>query len=118
METFFWCRNNYLLSALYTTSAINRYHCIFLLHCGHNAELHLLCPKIISLFVLVIKTSNDASVMSRTFACIADVLGCKADNNGGLRSGPAANFLWKKGLTLLEVKMILDKNLLRNPELV
>ena len=51
----------------------------------------------------MIKTSNDASVRSRVFACIADVLGCKAKNRGGLRSGPAANHLWKKGLLLLEV---------------
>jgi len=51
----------------------------------------------------VIRTADNASVMSRSFACIADVLGCKANNSGGLRSGPAANFLWKKGLALLEV---------------
>ena len=56
----------------------------------------------------VIKNTNDASVMSRAFACIADVLGCKAENQGGLRSGPAANSLWKKGLTLLEVLCQID----------
>ena len=47
--------------------------------------------------------------MSRAFACIADVLGCKSENQGGLRSGPAANSLWKKGLTLLEVLCQKDK---------
>ena len=59
----------------------------------------------------VIKTSQDASVMSRAFACIADVLGCKAENQGGLRSGPAANHLWKKGYSLLEVSSVFQLSL-------
>ena len=70
-----------------------------------NANHIILIQNNSCLFCLitVIKTTADASIMSRAFACIADVLGLKAENQGGLRSGPAANSLWNKGLTLLEV---------------
>ena len=42
-------------------------------------------------------------MISRTLACIADVLGVKAGGIGGLRSGPAANYTWKAALELIKV---------------
>ena len=42
-------------------------------------------------------------MLSRTLACIADIIGVKANNKGGLRSGPAANLSWQEGLELLKV---------------
>ena len=42
-------------------------------------------------------------MISRAFACIADVLGSKAAGQGGLRSGPAANKDWELGYKYIKV---------------
>ncbi|XP_078067282.1 L-fucose kinase isoform X2 [Mustelus asterias] len=44
----------------------------------------------------------DTGVAARTLACVADVLGCMAGGQGGLRSGPAANPAWTDAFQLLE----------------
>ncbi|XP_075045508.1 LOW QUALITY PROTEIN: L-fucose kinase [Mixophyes fleayi] len=46
--------------------------------------------------------SGDAGVAARALACVADLLGCMAAGEGGLRSGPAANRAWSPGYQLLE----------------
>ncbi|XP_033897198.1 L-fucose kinase isoform X1 [Acipenser ruthenus] len=46
--------------------------------------------------------SQDPGVAARALACIADVLGCMAGGEGGLRSGPAANPAWTPSFQLLE----------------
>lgn len=48
------------------------------------------------------------AVLSRTLACIADLIGAKADGKGGLRSGPAANLAWQEGFQLLENDKIVE----------
>ncbi|NWR80720.1 FUK kinase, partial [Centropus unirufus] len=50
----------------------------------------------------VASTAGDAGVAARALACIAEVLGCMARGEGGLRSGPAANREWAKAFGLLE----------------
>ncbi|XP_063801940.1 L-fucose kinase isoform X2 [Pseudophryne corroboree] len=50
----------------------------------------------------VASESDDAGVAARALACVADLLGCMADGEGGLRSGPAANSAWAPGYRLLE----------------
>ncbi|XP_022341951.2 L-fucose kinase-like isoform X3 [Crassostrea virginica] len=45
---------------------------------------------------------SDPGVAARTLANIADVLGSRAGQRGGLRSGPAANKAWAKAFHLLE----------------
>lgn len=49
-------------------------------------------------------SKGDPGVAARTLANIADVLGSKAGQKGGLRSGPAANKAWAKAFNLLEVR--------------
>ena len=44
-----------------------------------------------------------AGTAARTLANMADVLGCLAGPQGGLRSGPAANRDWAQAFQLLEV---------------
>lgn len=39
---------------------------------------------------------------ARALACVADVLGCMAEGQGGLRSGPAANPEWMQPFSYLE----------------
>lgn len=39
---------------------------------------------------------------ARALACVADVLGCMAEGQGGLRSGPAANPGWMRPFSYLE----------------
>lgn len=39
---------------------------------------------------------------ARVLACVADVLGCMAEGQGGLRSGPAANPEWARPFSYLE----------------
>ncbi|XP_053304582.1 L-fucose kinase [Spea bombifrons] len=46
--------------------------------------------------------AEDPGIAARAFACIADLLGCMAGGDGGLRSGPAANKAWTAGYQLLE----------------
>ncbi|OXB54282.1 hypothetical protein ASZ78_002909 [Callipepla squamata] len=50
----------------------------------------------------VASTADDAGVAARALACIADVLGCMAHGEGGLRSGPAANREWASAFRHLE----------------
>lgn len=55
-----------------------------------------------SLYFPVASTADDAGVAARALACIADVLGCLAQGEGGLRSGPAANTRWASAFRRLE----------------
>uniref|UniRef100_A0A8B9SCV9 Fucose kinase n=1 Tax=Apteryx owenii TaxID=8824 RepID=A0A8B9SCV9_APTOW len=50
----------------------------------------------------VASTAADAGIAARALACIADVLGCMARGEGGLRSGPAANKEWASAFGRLE----------------
>ncbi|KAM4614483.1 L-fucose kinase [Discoglossus pictus] len=50
----------------------------------------------------VASTAEDPGIAARALACIADLLGCMAGGEGGLRSGPAANKAWAIGYQLLE----------------
>ncbi|RLW01216.1 hypothetical protein DV515_00008186 [Chloebia gouldiae] len=50
----------------------------------------------------VASTASDAGIAARALACIADVLGCMAQGEGGLRSGPAANREWASAFGRLE----------------
>ncbi|KAM9289175.1 L-fucose kinase isoform 3-T3 [Morus bassanus] len=50
----------------------------------------------------VASTTGDAGIAARALACIADVLGCMARGEGGLRSGPAANREWALAFGHLE----------------
>ncbi|XP_030313845.1 L-fucose kinase [Calypte anna] len=50
----------------------------------------------------VASTAGDAGIAARALACIAEVLGCMARGEGGLRSGPAANREWASAFGLLE----------------
>lgn len=45
---------------------------------------------------------GDPGVAARALACVADVLGCMAEGQGGLRSGPAANPEWMQPFSYLE----------------
>ncbi|XP_028333388.1 L-fucose kinase isoform X3 [Physeter macrocephalus] len=45
---------------------------------------------------------GDPGVAARALACVADVLGCMAEGQGGLRSGPAANPDWVRPFSYLE----------------
>ncbi|XP_009953026.1 PREDICTED: L-fucose kinase-like, partial [Leptosomus discolor] len=47
-------------------------------------------------------TASDAGIAARALACIAEVLGCMARGEGGLRSGPAANREWASAFGRLE----------------
>ncbi|NXA41609.1 FUK kinase, partial [Eudromia elegans] len=46
--------------------------------------------------------ADDAGIAARALACVADVLGCMAQGEGGLRSGPAANKEWAPAFEHLE----------------
>ncbi|KAF2978886.1 hypothetical protein EK904_006136, partial [Melospiza melodia maxima] len=50
----------------------------------------------------VASMAGDAGIAARALACIADVLGCMAQGEGGLRSGPAANREWASAFGRLE----------------
>lgn len=50
----------------------------------------------------VASTTSDPGVAARALACIADLLGCMAKGEGGLRSGPAANKTWTLAFQHLE----------------
>ncbi|XP_030907754.2 L-fucose kinase isoform X7 [Melopsittacus undulatus] len=50
----------------------------------------------------VASTAGDAGIAARALACIAEVLGCMARGEGGLRSGPAANREWASAFERLE----------------
>ncbi|XP_040135598.1 L-fucose kinase isoform X4 [Ictidomys tridecemlineatus] len=46
--------------------------------------------------------AGDPGVVARALACVADVLSCMAEGQGGLRSGPAANPEWMRPFSYLE----------------
>ncbi|NWR19674.1 FUK kinase, partial [Emberiza fucata] len=50
----------------------------------------------------VASMASDAGIAARALACIAEVLGCMAQGEGGLRSGPAANREWASAFGRLE----------------
>ncbi|NXT74836.1 FUK kinase, partial [Zapornia atra] len=50
----------------------------------------------------VASMAGDAGIAARALACIAEVLGCMARGEGGLRSGPAANREWAPAFGHLE----------------
>ncbi|NWX19054.1 FUK kinase, partial [Aegotheles bennettii] len=50
----------------------------------------------------VASTASDAGIAARALACVAEVLGCMAQGEGGLRSGPAANGAWASAFGRLE----------------
>ncbi|KAM8983394.1 L-fucose kinase [Ara ararauna] len=50
----------------------------------------------------VASTAGDAGIAARALSCIAEVLGCMARGEGGLRSGPAANREWASAFGRLE----------------
>ncbi|XP_067905880.1 L-fucose kinase [Heterodontus francisci] len=58
--------------------------------------------QILNTLDTVAATTEDLGVAARTLACVADVLGCMARGQGGLRSGPAANWAWTDAFQLLE----------------
>ncbi|XP_038663039.1 L-fucose kinase isoform X2 [Scyliorhinus canicula] len=58
--------------------------------------------QILNTLDAVATTTEDMGVAARTLACVADVLGCMAGGQGGLRSGPAANPAWTDAFQLLE----------------
>ncbi|NP_001108290.1 fucose kinase L homeolog [Xenopus laevis] len=50
----------------------------------------------------VASVAEDPGIAARALASVADVLGCMAGGEGGLRSGPAGNKAWSFGYQLLE----------------
>nr|XP_014347917.1 PREDICTED: L-fucose kinase [Latimeria chalumnae] len=58
--------------------------------------------QIVTTLDQVATETMDPGVAARALACIADVLGCAAKGEGGLRSGPAANQSWSQAFQLLE----------------
>ncbi|XP_061449988.1 L-fucose kinase isoform X2 [Rhineura floridana] len=50
----------------------------------------------------VASTASDPGIAARALACVADLLGCMAKGEGGLRSGPAANAAWIPAFRHLE----------------
>ncbi|XP_060537494.1 L-fucose kinase isoform X2 [Pantherophis guttatus] len=50
----------------------------------------------------VAATTEDLGIAARALACIADLLGCMARGEGGLRSGPTANLAWAAAFQQLE----------------
>lgn len=68
---------------------------------GCSLHAGLLCSLLLFYF-LVASTASDAGIAARALACIAEVLGCMAQGEGGLRSGPAANREWASAFGCLE----------------
>ncbi|XP_072836505.2 L-fucose kinase [Pogona vitticeps] len=75
----------------------------------------------------VASVAGDLGVAARALACIADLLGCLARGQGGLRSGPAANAAWLPAFRHLETGNIAEgvrelalerKKWLQRPELL
>nr|XP_015223920.1 PREDICTED: L-fucose kinase [Lepisosteus oculatus] len=58
--------------------------------------------ELLSTLDSVAASSEDPGIAARTLACMADVLGCLAGREGGLRSGPAANPAWTSAFAMLE----------------
>ncbi|XP_053522615.1 L-fucose kinase isoform X3 [Artibeus jamaicensis] len=67
------------------------------------AAVHEGCPApLLATLDQVAAGAGDPGVVARALACVADVLGCMAEGQGGLRSGPAANPEWIRPLSYLE----------------
>ncbi|XP_060694261.1 L-fucose kinase isoform X2 [Hemiscyllium ocellatum] len=62
--------------------------------------------QILNTLDTVATTTEDLGIAARTLACVADVLGCMAGGQGGLRSGPAANPAWTDAFHLLESRNV------------
>ncbi|XP_034494770.1 L-fucose kinase isoform X2 [Ailuropoda melanoleuca] len=61
------------------------------------------CPgPLLAMLDQVAAGAGDPGVAARALACVADVLGCMAEGQGGLRSGPAANPGWMRPFSYLE----------------
>ncbi|XP_058384226.1 L-fucose kinase isoform X1 [Diceros bicornis minor] len=61
------------------------------------------CPgPLLATLDQVAADAGDPGVAARALACVADVLGCMAEGQGGLRSGPAANPEWMRPFSYLE----------------
>nr|XP_033798542.1 L-fucose kinase [Geotrypetes seraphini]XP_033798543.1 L-fucose kinase [Geotrypetes seraphini]XP_033798544.1 L-fucose kinase [Geotrypetes seraphini]XP_033798545.1 L-fucose kinase [Geotrypetes seraphini]XP_033798546.1 L-fucose kinase [Geotrypetes seraphini]XP_033798547.1 L-fucose kinase [Geotrypetes seraphini]XP_033798548.1 L-fucose kinase [Geotrypetes seraphini] len=60
------------------------------------------CEPLLATLDQVASIAEDPGIAARALACIADVLGCMAKGEGGLRSGPAANQEWSVPLKHLK----------------
>ncbi|XP_006860375.1 PREDICTED: L-fucose kinase [Chrysochloris asiatica] len=61
------------------------------------------CPALVlATLDQVAAGAGDPGVAARALACVADMLGCMAAGQGGLRSGPAANPEWIRPFSYLE----------------
>ncbi|XP_023564926.1 L-fucose kinase isoform X4 [Octodon degus] len=68
-----------------------------------RAAVHEDCPgPLLAMLDQVAAGAKDPGVAARALACVADVLGCMAEDQGGLRSGPAANPEWVRPFSYLE----------------
>ncbi|KAM4833721.1 L-fucose kinase [Thomomys bottae] len=68
-----------------------------------RAAVHEGFPRpLLAMLDQVAAGAKDPGVASRALACVADVLGCMAEGQGGLRSGPAANPEWMTPFSYLE----------------
>ncbi|XP_070118170.1 L-fucose kinase isoform X5 [Equus przewalskii] len=68
-----------------------------------QAAVHEGCPgPLLATLDQVAADAGDPGVAARALACVADVLGCMAEGQGGLRSGPAANPEWMRPFSYLE----------------
>ncbi|XP_014406877.2 L-fucose kinase isoform X2 [Camelus ferus] len=68
-----------------------------------RAAVHEGCPgPLMATLDQVAAGAGDPGVAARALACVADVLGCMAEGQGGLRSGPAANPEWVQPFSYLE----------------
>nr|XP_042716174.1 L-fucose kinase isoform X5 [Chrysemys picta bellii] len=68
----------------------------------HTAVSEGYQEAVLSTLDQVASVAADPGVAARALACIADVLGCMAKGDGGLRSGPAANREWAPAFQQLE----------------
>ncbi|XP_032086652.1 L-fucose kinase [Thamnophis elegans] len=68
----------------------------------HSAVLEGFGEALLDTLDQVAATAGDLGVAARALACIADLLGCMARGEGGLRSGPTANLAWATAFQQLE----------------
>ena len=94
-------RMNRILSSNLNTSLLPCFKMFVL--CGqHDLVLDLLDKLAVQAVEHESGSNRRPDISARAFACIADVLGFMAGSKGGLRSGPAANKVWKNALQLLQ----------------
>uniref|UniRef100_A0A914XFS8 L-fucokinase domain-containing protein n=1 Tax=Plectus sambesii TaxID=2011161 RepID=A0A914XFS8_9BILA len=55
--------------------------------------------------------SKSTRIAGRAMSCVADVLGILANNQGGLRSGPAANKEFVEALSMLQVELTTEQGI-------